>query len=1206
MIKFFFKKFILAIFLTCIFSVSVSVSVSATPKCELKLDNLNDYKSSLISCLEKDINEFDKKLLNDLSDNKTNFFSKKSLNKERLVVNQKLILSEEFDEYLKETVNKNYLNIYGIHQELNILKTSYNISNNKLDKLISNSLVEFLDISNKNQNGKSALSKDGLSGLIALGFVLSALDSESENESALTVTLATSASNIAENAGSSLTLTATISQVADENVVVTLATAGTATNGTDYGSLSTITVTAGQLTGTASFTPTDDSVYENDETAIISIDSVSGADATESGTQSVTITVTENESSPTVSLSSTGTTVFDNGSDITFTATSTQIADEDITVSISDHTGTATPGTDFGAITEITITAGQTEGTATFNPTSDTVNEGSETAIIAILGVSGADATTSGTTSITITITEYALRTATAFTEGSTSDQNAIKAETQWTNVDATGSDSSVHPYELMNVHKVQSFTSGGVSLTGVGETIHIADFNCDDNHLVYANKTITNLDDGGSGESTFAAANSSNYHCQFVASMAAGDGTGTAEQSDTNLLMGVAPDADLVLSSIPNYNGSQANDDYARDLDAARAAGAVVSNNSWVLGDSTDGNANANWNITEAQAEISSRGITNIQGLSLLMEGSTSGDDLTSTQLWIDALDDFQASGVIVFSNGNYNGESDASLLAGLPEFFPDLAEAWLTVNLSDFTGSSLSGASESDFTLYGNKCGQAAEYCLTADGYELNGGGWITGSTHNYGTNGSGSSYSAPMVAGGIALLAQAFPNHTPAQLTDRVLASANNAWFTPEGNSTFTSHGNSIKHGYHTTWGHGVPDFYAALSPITTNANPASFIMSSSLSEGYKNQSERFPVSSSSMKLSSALSSSGLSQGIKGTNAYFYDALAGGFEYDLSNIVYEKGEENYLSKIKPEHLLVDLKNYHTDQTVTIPDFYKGEYFNFKDNNNVGLSVSINNPNIAAQKFNLFEQSNYQGDDFMKVKGLSFNNFLSLGNSDLVFSYSDSTMDPSLEVDDNVQSLMASLDLFPTKGDKNLILTTGAVLENDTLLFTESSGAMNLGNDETMSNIFGINYQKIINDNSDITFNSLITYTSPKQFENSLVSKTDNIYTSRFNISYNLKNIFSENEKIKLSISQPTRVEKGTMEFKLPGLADVNGNIPYKYEDLSLEPEKRQIDFEIKYMKNLREKMYLSVGGGLKTNANHSNDGLNSSIGTSFLYKF
>ena len=99
-----------------------------------------------------------------------------------------------------------------------------------------------------------------------------------------------------------------------------------------------------------------------------------------------------------------------------------------------------------------------------------------------------------------------------------------------------------------MNVHKAQSFTSSGKTLTGVDQVIHIADFNCDDNHDLYSNKTVTNLDDGGSGESTFANATSADNHCQFVASMAAGDIAG----SD---ISGVAPDADLVLSSIPNVN---------------------------------------------------------------------------------------------------------------------------------------------------------------------------------------------------------------------------------------------------------------------------------------------------------------------------------------------------------------------------------------------------------------------------------------------------------------------------------------------------------------------------------------------------------------------------------------------------------------------------------------------------------------------------
>ena len=46
--------------------------------------------------------------------------------------------------------------------------------------------------------------------------------------------------------------------------------------------------------------------------AVIAIDTVSGADATESGTQSVTVTITENESAPTVTLAVSATSIAEN------------------------------------------------------------------------------------------------------------------------------------------------------------------------------------------------------------------------------------------------------------------------------------------------------------------------------------------------------------------------------------------------------------------------------------------------------------------------------------------------------------------------------------------------------------------------------------------------------------------------------------------------------------------------------------------------------------------------------------------------------------------------------------------------------------------------------------------------------------------------------------------------------------------------------
>ena len=62
---------------------------------------------------------------------------------------------------------------------------------------------------------------------------------------------------------------------------------GSATEGTDYSTISDITISAGSTTGTATLTPIDDTLYENDEVATIDI-TVSGGGASESGSQQLT------------------------------------------------------------------------------------------------------------------------------------------------------------------------------------------------------------------------------------------------------------------------------------------------------------------------------------------------------------------------------------------------------------------------------------------------------------------------------------------------------------------------------------------------------------------------------------------------------------------------------------------------------------------------------------------------------------------------------------------------------------------------------------------------------------------------------------------------------------------------------------------------------------------------------------------------------
>ena len=892
-------------------------------------------------------------------------------------------------------------------------------------------------------------------------------------------------------------------------------------------------------------------------------------------------------STPTVSISSSASSVYHNGSNLTITATATETSFQDITVVIGTS-GTATEGTDYANVSDITISAGSTTGTATFNPTADTVYEGNETATIAISNIHGGGARVSGTTSVTITINEDALWELTVFTEGSTSAQNAIKAETQWTNVDYSGSASSVHPYEQMNIHKVQSFSDGTNNLTGVGQFIHIADFHCDDDHLVYANKTIHNLDDGGSGESTFGDATSSNYHCQFVASMAAGDGTGNGDGSGENLVSGVAPDADLILSSIPNTNGTYSYDDYAADLDTARGYGAVVSNNSWGYSDNTDGNANASYNVTEFQAFLDANPNYSTNQLFAYTTGNSTADaSVTASQAYITALNNFQNNGVIVFSSGNYNGESDVGLTAGLPEFYSQLAEAWLAVGLIDFTGSSVAGADEDDFTLYGNKCGSAKEYCVVADGYQLNGGQYISGSSHYYKEGGSGSSYSAPMISGGIALLAQAFPNHTPEQLTDRLLASSNNTWFDAEGNTTFTAHGNSITHGYHSTWGHGLPDFYAALSPITSSLNPAMTLYMDDTIQSSKAKS--FVASSIAPAASFG---DAIYQGLIGETGYAYDALSGAFKYDMETHVIRTNHETPSINLSSELSKLDSHLSEVNSPSWKTNFNQVSKLHKSDNQEATLTLGVSS--LPVQSF--FDSNSDSLDNLSVFKtpyleptegGIGISSTYQLPNARLLLGTTVPFEYNNNQIIGNRKTLAGSLE-YGDPSVQSLTLMAGYTLDNDNLLGSTGTDAFSLAGSSSNTRFAALKAQKQLNDDISLVGIATLATTDMTSPSNSFVNSANNVKSSSLSISANKKNLFG-NDSISLNIRQPNLVSDGNLSIRLSNLADSNGNLSYYNKNINLKPSAKQLDYAMSYRKDFEKGISVSMKHIMTKDLNH-----------------
>lgn len=67
----------------------------------------------------------------------------------------------------------------------------------------------------------------------------------------------------------------------------------------------------------------------------------------------------------------------------------------------------------------------------------------------------------------------------------------------------------------------------------------------------------------------------------------------------------------------------------------------------------------------------------------------------------------------------------------------------------------------------------------------------------------------------------MAEAFPDMTPSEWAQRLLASADNSWFANQGIpiAGTVNYGNGVSHAFSTEWGHGVMHIKAALSPIGT---------------------------------------------------------------------------------------------------------------------------------------------------------------------------------------------------------------------------------------------------------------------------------------------------------------------------------------------------------------------------------------------------
>ena len=217
--------------------------------------------------------------------------------------------------------------------------------------------------------------------------------------SAEAITL-TSTNQVTE--GGTATITATLAAPSTRNLTINLTVSGSTD---DYSPPSPISIPIGSSSGTSSLVTLDDAIYEGDETKTIS------SQGRCTLPNSTSLVIVENEQAPRVSFTLSQTSLAENASSSTeqiiITATTDQIADEDMTV-VFQSSGEGALSNDYfvDGGRRMTISALSSSGTGNITSIDDEIYEGDETTSLFINFIEGADAQQGSPSSQSFTIIE--------------------------------------------------------------------------------------------------------------------------------------------------------------------------------------------------------------------------------------------------------------------------------------------------------------------------------------------------------------------------------------------------------------------------------------------------------------------------------------------------------------------------------------------------------------------------------------------------------------------------------------------------------------------------------------------------------------------------------------------------------------------------------------------------------------------------------
>ena len=489
-----------------------------------------------------------------------------------------------------------------------------------------------------------------------------------------------------------------------------------------------------------------------------------------------------------------------------------------------------------------------------------------------------------------------------------------------------------------------------------------------------------------------------------------------------------------------------------------------------------------------------------------------------------------------------------------------------------------------------FSNRCGVAKDWCMVAPDENIftttTGGGYATV---------SGTSFAAPQVSGAIAILKQEFPNLTAAQIVSRLL-------------NTATDLGAA---GVDVIYGHGLLNLAAASNPVGVTGISTKGLLGGNYAS----------VTDSKLSYGSAFGSS-VASAFNGVSVLVLDSYDAAFTASLSNQIsapssafnsrravaqFDRPENRqeltfgddtrvgFITESNQDntHFLGDKPRDSDDTTSKFTSFSLTQSISATDEGSVHYKDS------QALALGFSEGDRARMDRAINKDALT-NPFASFASEGFASVYKTKALGGTVKIagfygnnekdsEANNFGTQAELGYNLDKG-ADAFMSFGTLFEENRVLGSKGTGALAFGNG-TSTVYMGLGGKLALADNFSIRANGYAGMTNPSlNGENSLIKNSSEIITSSFNAVVEKAGSFVKGDTLGLGVSQPLRVESGSMQFDIPVQLDSTyTSLVTRSFSQDLSAQGREIDMEVNYAIPVGSDESIATGALYRMDAGH-----------------